>query len=118
MANQHPYSPWRCDGHIYYVSGQLPVDPGTGGFPEGIAAQTRRALANLEKVIQEFGCSRRDVLKTTIFLRDFDDFSEMNTVYAEFFKEPYPARSAFAVAGLTPGARIEIEAVVASEERD
>ncbi|BDR54333.1 reactive intermediate/imine deaminase [Bombiscardovia apis] len=113
----HPYSTWRQQGETYYVSGQLPTDPATGTYPEGIRAQTQQALSNLETAVKEFGCGRQDIIKTTVFLRDFADFAQMNEVYAEFFSEPYPARSAFAVAGLIPGADIEIEAIVASGGR-
>ncbi|BDR53337.1 reactive intermediate/imine deaminase [Bombiscardovia nodaiensis] len=115
MAGAAPYSAWRQQANTYYVSGQLPIDPKTGKFPSGIAAQTQTALENLERVTAEFNCSRQDVVKTTVFLRNFDDFASMNEVYARFFADPYPARSAFAVADLMPGADIEIEAIVAKQ---
>lgn len=110
-----PYSTWRNAGNTYYISGQLPTDPDTGKFPEGIEAQTSAALANLERALESFGCTRTNVIKTTVFLRDFSDFAAFNAVYADFFSEPYPARSAFQVAGLMPGADIEIEAIAVKE---
>lgn len=109
-----PYSRWRQVGDTYYISGQLPLTA-DGTMAEGITAQTEAALANLERVAAEFGCTRADIVKTTVFLRDFDDFAAMNEVYAGFFADLYPARSAFAVSGLVPGAAIEIEAIATKQ---
>ena len=111
-----PYSTWRKAGGTYYISGQLPVDPETGSMPQGMGAQTEAALANLERALTDIGCTREHVVKTTVFIRDFSRFAEFNEAYAAFFSEPYPARSAFQVAGLAPGADIEIEAIAVKED--
>lgn len=99
---------------LVFVSGQLPTDPQTGGFPADIAAQTAQSLANLKAVLEAAGSSTAQVLKTTVFLSDIDNFAAMNEVYSEFFAgTEYPARSAFAVAALPKGALVEIEAIAA-----
>lgn len=98
-----------------YASGQLPIDPATGRFPEGIKAQTRQSLLNAQAILKEAGLSLSDVVKTTVLLSDIADFGEMNEVYAEFFSEPYPARSAFAVKSVPKGALVEIECIAAKK---
>ncbi|WEV74534.1 Rid family detoxifying hydrolase [Bifidobacterium sp. ESL0798] len=110
-----PYSSWRKAGDTYYISGQLPLDPATGEYPTSIEDQTTKALNNLEATLADFGCTRSDIIKTTVFLRDFADFARFNKVYSDFFAAPYPARSAFQVAGLAQGANIEIEAIAQKE---
>ena len=110
-----PYSQAILVGELVYTSGQLPINPVTGSFPEGgIKEQTRQSLLNVKAILEEAGRSMSSVVKTTVFLADMDDFSEMNSVYAEFFTEPYPARSAVAVKTLPKGALVEIE-VIASK---
>jgi len=111
-ASGLPYSAAiRCGG-LVFVSGQLPTDPDTGQFPEGIAAQAAQSLANLKAVLEAAGSSVDKVVKTTVFLSDIGDFAAMNEVYAAFFAgSDYPARSAFAVAALPKGAMVEIEAI-------
>lgn len=94
-----------------YVSGQLPADPATGIFPDGIQAQTRQALSNVRAILEEAGAGLANVVKTTVFLADIQDFAAMNEVYAEFFAEPFPARAAFQAANLPKQALVEIEAV-------
>ena len=89
-----PYSQAIQVGNLVYTSGQLPIDPATGNFPEGEAGLTMGSL-----------------IKTTVFMSDMNDFADMNSVYAEFFNEPYPARSAVAVKSLPKGALVEIEVV-------
>lgn len=97
-----------------YTAGQIPLDPATGKMVEGgIEEQARRALQNLQAVLEEAGASLADVVKTTVFLADMGDFKAVNGVYAGFFGDAPPARSAIGVAALPLGARIEIEAVAA-----
>ncbi|MBQ2590722.1 MAG: RidA family protein [Paludibacteraceae bacterium] len=107
-----PYSQAIRVGNIVYTSGQIPLDPATGAFVEGgIKEQTRQALTNIKAILEEAGTSMDNVVKTTVFMANMDDFADMNAVYAEFFTEPYPARSAVAVKTLPKGALIEIEVI-------
>ena len=93
------------------TSGQLPIDPATGAFPQGIEAQTRQSLENVKAVLSAAGCTMADVVKTTVFLKDMNDFAAMNEVYATFFPSEPPARSAVEVARLPKDALVEIEAI-------
>ena len=107
-----PYSQVIQVGNLIYTSGQIPIDPTTGVFVEdGIKEQTRQSLLNVKAILEEAGLTMNDVVKTTVFMADMNDFAEMNAVYAEFFTEPYPARSAVAVKTLPKGALVEIEVV-------
>ncbi len=107
-----PYSQAIDAGQTIYVSGQLPIDPATGNFPEGgIQAEARQSLTNIKNILAEVGLTMKNVAKVTVLLADIKDFAAVNEVYAEFFEAPYPARSAFAVAALPKGANIEIEAI-------
>ena len=107
-----PYSQAIQVGNLVYTSGQIPIDPATGAFVEGgIKEQTRQSLTNVKAILEEAGLSMSNVVKTTVFMADMGDFAEMNAVYAEFFSEPYPARSAVAVKTLPKGALVEIEVV-------
>ena len=107
-----PYSQAIQVGNLVYTSGQLPIDPATGKLPEGgIKEQTRQSLKNVQSILQGAGLSMAGVVKTTVFMADMNDFADMNSVYAEFFEEPYPARSAVAVKTLPKGALVEIEVV-------
>ncbi len=107
-----PYSQAIQVGTLIYTSGQIPIDPTTGVFVEGgIKEQTRQSLFNVKAILEEAGLTMNDVVKTTVFMADMNDFAEMNAVYAEFFTEPYPARSAVAVKTLPKGALVEIEVV-------
>ena len=109
-----PYSQAIRVGNLVYTSGQLPIDPATGTFPEGgITAQTRQSLLNVQAILAEAGLAMSDVVKTTVFLADMNDFAAMNAVYADFFSEPFPARSAVAVKTLPKGAQVEIEVIAA-----
>ena len=109
-----PYSQATEAGPLVYLSGQLPVDPATGSFPEGgIKEQARQSLLNIQAVLQAAGLDLCNVVKTTVFMADMQDFAEMNSVYSTFFSEPYPARSAVAVKALPKGALVEIEVVAA-----
>lgn len=108
-----PYSQAIQVGNLVFTSGQLPIDPATGKIPEGpISVRAHQVIKNLSAVVLEAGACLGDVVKTTVFLADIADFQEVNAVYAEYFKFPYPARSAFQVAALPLGADIEIEAIV------
>ena len=99
---------------LVFVSGQLPIDPATGAFPEGgVAEQTRQSLINACAILQAAGLDLKDVVKTTVFLADMADFGAMNEVYAQFFAAPFPARIAVAVKNLPKGARVEIECIAA-----
>lgn len=110
-----PYSQAIKVGNLVYTSGQIPINPATGNFVEGgIKEQTRQSLTNIKAILEETGLSMNNVVKTTVFLADMNDFADMNSVYAEFFSEPYPARSAVAVKTMPKGALVEIE-VVAGE---
>lgn len=107
-----PYSQAIRIKDLVYTSGQLPIDPQTGAFPEGgIKEQTRQSLTNVKAILEEAGTDMSHVVKTTVFLADMNDFAEMNSIYAEFFGEPYPARSAVAVKTLPKNALVEIEVV-------
>jgi 2-iminobutanoate/2-iminopropanoate deaminase len=111
-----PYSQAIQVGNLVYTSGQIPIDPATGVFAEGgIKEQTRQSLTNVKAILEEAGLSLNNVVKTTVFMADMNDFADMNSVYAEFFTEPYPARSAVAVKTLPKGAMVEIEVVAAIE---
>jgi 2-iminobutanoate/2-iminopropanoate deaminase len=108
-----PYSTAAIQGETVYLSGMLPVDPDTGKLAEGIDAQARKALDNIKTVLKEMGLSMANVLKATVFLTDLADFSKVNTIYAQYFEKPYPARSCVQVAALPLGALIEIEVIAA-----
>ena len=108
-----PYSQAIDSGAgLVFVSGQLPIDPATGSFPEGgVAEQARQSLLNAQAILRAGGLELADVVKTTVFLADMGDFAAMNAVYATFFAEPFPARSAVAVKTLPKGALVEIECI-------
>lgn len=109
-----PYSQAVEANGFVYLSGQLPVDPVTGAFPEGgVKEQARQSLANVGAILSEAGLDYSNVVKTTVFLADMSDFADMNEVYAQFFSKPYPARSSVAVKALPKGALIEIEVIAA-----
>ena len=107
-----PYSQAVYVGNLVYTSGQIPIDPATGTIVEGgIKEQTRQSLTNVKAILESAGLTMGNVVKTTVFLADMNDFAEMNSVYSEFFAEPYPARSAVAVKALPKGALVEIEVI-------
>ena len=110
-----PYSQAVDSGAgLVFLSGQLPIDPATGAFPEGgIQAQTHQSLRNVQAILEAAGLSLANVVKTTVFLADMGDFAAMNEVYASFFAEPFPARSAVAAKALPKGALVEIECIAA-----
>ena len=110
-----PYSQAIDSGTgLVFVSGQLPIDPVTGAFPEGgVQEQTRQSLTNAKAILEAAGLSLANVVKTTVFLADMGDFAAMNEIYAQFFSEPFPARSAVAVKTLPKGALVEVECIAA-----
>ena len=110
-----PYSQAIKVGNLLFISGQIPISPETGSIVSGdIRKQTRQALSNIEAILEEASLTINDVVKTTVFLSNMEDFADMNDIYAEFFSEPYPARSAVAVKTLPKGALVEIEAIGAA----
>ena len=109
-----PYAQAVKTGGLVITSGQLPIDPATGAFPEGIQAQTRQSLSNVKAILEEAGLTMDAVLKTTVFLSDMNNFGAMNEVYTSFFTEgSFPARSAVEVARLPKDALVEIEVIAA-----
>lgn len=109
-----PYSQAIEAGGMVFASGQLPINPETGEFAEGgIKEQTRQSIMNAKAILEEAGLGLSNVVKTTVLLSEIADFGAMNEVYASFFSEPYPARSAFAVKDLPKGALVEIEMIAA-----
>ncbi|WP_295740644.1 RidA family protein [uncultured Oscillibacter sp.] len=109
-----PYAQAVKTNGLIITSGQLPIDPATGAFPEGIQAQTRQSLTNVKAILEEAGLTMDAVLKTTVFLSDMNNFGAMNEVYATFFTEgSFPARSAVEVARLPKDALVEIEVIAA-----
>ena len=107
-----PYSQAVSADGLVFVSGQLPINPETGEFPsDDVSEQTYQSLNNIREILKEAGYGMENVLKTTVFLADMNDFAAMNAVYETFFTDPYPARAAFQVAKLPKGAKVEIEAV-------
>lgn len=107
-----PYSVGVRGGHLIFTAGQLGLDPASGELVEGgIEAETRQALTNVKNILEAAGSGLPHVVKTTVFLRDINDFARMNGVYQEFFKEEPPARSALQVAALPKGAAVEIETI-------
>ncbi len=110
-----PYSAGVKVGNFVYTAGQLGIDPASGAFVAGgVEAETRQALQNLRAVLEAAGSCLENVIKTTVFLRDMNDFALMNSVYAQFFTENFPARSAVQVARLPRDAAVEIEAIALS----
>lgn len=114
-----PYSQGVVYNGIFYSAGQIALDPATGEILDGtVAEQTERVMRNLEAVLKAAGASFGSVLKTTVFMRDMNDFAEMNEVYARFFGDHRPGRSAVQVARLPRDVAVEIELVAAVTERD
>ena len=107
-----PYSQGMATEQVLFISGQLPINPKTGEMPEDVAAQTKQSLSNLKAILEQDGLMMSDVVKTTIFVKDIEEFAAVNEVYGEFFSEPYPARSTIEVARLPKDAKVEIEAIV------
>ena len=106
-----PYSQAIDAGSMVFASGQIPLNPETGEIPEGITAQTTQSLANVKAILAAAGLTVDNVVKTTVFLADLNDFAAMNEVYAATFTEPFPARSAVAVKTLPKNVLVEIEVI-------
>ncbi|MBT3225989.1 MAG: RidA family protein [Deltaproteobacteria bacterium] len=107
-----PYSQAVQTGNLIFTSGQLPIDPATGKIPEGsIEDRAHLVFKNLSAIAKEAGTSLDNAVKTTVFLADINDFAAVNQVYAQYFNEPFPARSAFQVAALPLCADLEVEAI-------
>ena len=106
-----PYSQGVISGNLIFCSGQIPLQPNGELVASSIKAQTRQALDNLTAVIIAGGSSLTQVVKTSIYLTDLNDFSVVNEIYAEYFQEPFPARATVQVSGLPKGVLIEIDAI-------
>lgn len=106
-----PYSQAVKLGSLLFTSGQLGMAPGTGKFPATVEEQARQSLENVKAIVEAAGGSMDQVVKTTVFLKDMNDFQAVNGVYSQFFAEPYPARSAVEVARLPKDALVEIEVI-------
>ncbi|WP_319504937.1 RidA family protein [Bacteroides graminisolvens] len=108
-----PYSQATEAAGLVFVSGQLPIDAATGDMPEGIEAQARQSLLNIQHILEAAGLTMSHIVKTTVYLQDMSLFGSMNSVYATFFEGDYPARAAFAVKALPKDALVEIECIAA-----
>ena len=106
-----PYVQAILAGNTLFSSGQLGLVPATGVLPEGVEAQTRQSLANVQAILDEAGFAKSDVVKTTVFIRDMSDFATVNAIYADFFGDSRPARSCVEVARLPKDGLVEIEFV-------
>ena len=112
-----PYSPAVRAGQLLFVSGQVPLDPATGQMVAGdVAAQTRRVLDNIGALLEAGNRSFADVVRTTIFLADMNDFAAVNEIYGRYFSEPYPARATVQVARLPKDARVEIDVIASYDQ--
>ncbi|CAH0532550.1 RutC family protein [Vibrio stylophorae] len=106
-----PYVQAKVVGEMIYTSGQLPINPATGKMPEDISAQTQQSLANVEAILLAAGSDKSKIVKATVFVKDLNDFAQVNAAYAEFFGENCPARSCVEVARLPLDAKVEIEVI-------
>lgn len=106
-----PYSQAVQIGEVVYTSGQLPVNPATGLIPEDVKEQTKQSLENVKAILEAAGTSMDKVVKTTVFIKDMNDFAQVNEVYGQFFTAPFPSRSCVEVARLPKDAKVEIEVI-------
>ncbi|CDI48284.1 RidA family protein [Clostridium tetani] len=109
-----PYSQGIMIGDLAFLSGQIPVDPATGELAAGddpVVTQANQSLKNVQSILESQGMSFDNVIKTTVFIANMDDFAKINEVYAQYFKEPYPARSCVQVAKLPKEALVEVEVI-------
>lgn len=106
-----PYSQAIISGNTVYCSGQIPINPQTGDIPEGVAAQAHQVFKNIKNLLEAAGTSIDKVIKTSVFIKDMNDFAEINAIYAEYFTEPYPARSCVEVARLPKDVLLETEVI-------
>ena len=107
-----PYAQAQVSGGFVFTSGQIGIDPATGVIADGIEAQAHQVFRNLTAVLQAAGSDMSKVVKTTVFIKDMNDFGLVNGIYAEYFTEPYPARSCVQISALPKGGLIEVEATV------
>ncbi len=107
-----PYSQAVVVGNMLYTSGQIPVNPETGVIPEGVSAQANQVFCNLKNLIAAAGGSIENTVKTTVFIKNMEDFGAINEIYATYFTEPFPARSCVEVARLPKDVLLEVEAIV------
>lgn len=111
-----PYVQAMDIGNLLFVSGQLPIDTATGTMPDDVSAQAKQSLANIKAILSAANCQPANIVKTTIFLADMNDFAAVNAVYEQFFKEnnaSFPARSCVQVARIPKDAKVEIEVIAA-----
>ncbi|MBN2695218.1 RidA family protein [bacterium] len=108
-----PYSQGIIANGFLFLSGQIPINPQTGELVIGIEAETKQVLENISALLEKSGCSFDNVVKTSVFLKDMGDFSKMNEIYSQYFKEPYPAREAVQVAKLPKDVSVEISIIAA-----
>ncbi len=106
-----PYSQALDTGNMLFISGQIPINPATGTMPESVEEQAKQVLTNITNILAEAGLTMANVVKTSVFLSDLNDFAAVNEVYASFFAEPYPARSCVQIAAIPKGAKVEIETI-------
>ncbi len=106
-----PYSQAIVTGNIVFTSGQIPVKPDTGEIPDGIEAQADQVFTNLKNLLEASGSSLKNVIKTTVFIQNMEHFAIINEFYANYFSEPYPARSCVEVSKLPKGVLLEVEAI-------
>lgn len=106
-----PYSQAIEVNNMVFTSGVIPVDPETGNIPEGSQAQAEQAFKNLSNLLEAAGTSTANVIKTTVFIKEMNDFGAINEVYAKYFPEPYPSRSCVEVARLPKDVMLEVEAI-------
>lgn len=106
-----PYSLYREAGNLVFLAGQIGIDPEKGEMPETIEGQTEKVLENIKKILESINLKMENVIKTTIFLKDINDFPKVNEIYSKYFKEPYPARTTVEVSCLPKNAKIEIEVI-------
>ena len=108
-----PYSQAIQYNGVIYTSGQLPIDLATGVFPKTVQEQTKASIENIKEILEQAGCALTDVIKTTVYISDMNNFSAVNEVYSRYFTEPFPARSCVEVARLPKDALVEIEVIAA-----
>lgn len=110
-----PYSQAVEVGGFVFASGQIPIDPASGNIPEGIEAQAKQALTNVKNLVEAAGLTMEDVVKTSVFIKDMNDFAKVNEIYSSFFTGNYPARSCVEVARLPKDVLIEVEVIAARQ---
>ena len=106
-----PYSQAITVGNMLFTSGQIPINPATGDIPEGVEAQAEQAFKNICNLVEASGSKVENIIKTTVFIKEMNDFGKINEIYKKYFKEPFPARSCVEVARLPKDVLLEIEAI-------